>query len=122
MAGVDSRGYTYYWIQADSFLILGVSNEEEGYQIIPWHDYPHVDLLNHQLHRTRSRSSGRHVEVTPPTFNHHTPIEDDGGNEDDGPSPTFTPGRAKSNRNHDTDDVQEVHVVAQHPEDQAKKV
>ena len=121
MAGVDSRGYTYYWIQADSFLILGVSNEEEGYQIIPWYEYPHVDLLNHQLHRTRSRSSGRHVEVTPPTFNHHITIEDDGEEKDDGPSIKLTPGKAKKNQNHDTEEVQEVHVVAQGPEEQPKK-
>ena len=103
-------------------MILGISNGEGGYYIVPWYEYPHVDLLHHQLHRTRSRSSGRHVEVTPPTFNHHITIEDDGEEKDDGPSPKITPGRAKPKQNHDTADIQEVHVVAQCPEEQPKKV
>ena len=61
------------------------------------------------------------MEVTPPTFNHHITIEDDGEEKDDGPSIKLTPGKAKKNQNHDTEEVQEVHVVAQGPEEQPKK-
>ena len=59
------------------------------------------------------------MEVPPPTFNHHVTIEDDVEEKDDGIK--LTPGKAKQNQNHDTEEIQQVHVVAQVPEEQSKK-